>query len=336
MEWNDDIDLAKRGFTSRLIVQRVLARGWKICGFTSNKGLFLIYIPERAQPIQIFSSAPSKTSYPAAKIAQDKFITNQILAHEKLPVPAELLVDAKSSSDHQTLRSFIERYQTVVIKPLDSAHGKGITINLNHFDQLMPAIDDAILHSRGGKVLIQQQIQGFDIRIICIDYEFCEAISRRPAQVLGDGLHNIQELVAITNKHPERGENYKAKLNFIPLDKVQKYLGDEEIQRVPADGEEVRVIGVSNVGTGGERKNITTTIPEYLKDIARSACLLLQTPVCGLDFMVRSLPTVNSQAEDLDAHIIELNTCPSLLVHDDLGSPEQLAIIDRYVDFLAK
>jgi len=40
MELNSDIDLSKRKLSSRLIVERVLARGWQIVGFKSNSAFF--------------------------------------------------------------------------------------------------------------------------------------------------------------------------------------------------------------------------------------------------------------------------------------------------------
>jgi len=263
MEWDDAIDLSKRKFTSRLIVQRAFARDWKVCGFASDMGIFLLYIPGRSSPIQIFSAAPSQTSYAASKIAQDKFITNQILAYEGLPVPAELLISKIEEIDSQKLHDFLEKFSHVVVKPLDSAHGKGITLNINHYAQLESAITIAAEDSTSSKVLIQEQVQGHDLRIICIDYKFVEAISRTPARVVGDGQHNITELIILTNEKPERGENYKARFNFIPQDKVLRFLGEEEVQRVPTEGEEVQVIGVSNVGAGGERANVTSLTPEW-------------------------------------------------------------------------
>jgi len=43
-----------------------------------------------------------------------------------------------------------------------------------------------------------------------------------------------------------------------------------------------------------------------------------------------------SQPEEVGAKIIEVNSCPSMLVYDDLASAEQLGFIDKYLDFLAK
>lgn len=336
MEWNDAIDVSKCKFTSRQIVQRSLARGWKVCGFASNAGIFLLYIPGISRPVQIFSSAPFKTSYPAAKIAQDKYITNQILAFEGLPVPAEVLIDQVGDVDTQNLQKFLEEFKQVVVKPLDSAHGKGITLNISHFAQLEAAITIASEGSRSSKVLIEQQVLGHDLRLLCIDYTFVEAISRTPASVTGDGQHNITELIILTNEKPERGENYRTTLNVIPQDKVLQFLGQEEVKRIPAEGEIVPVIGVSNVGTGGVRTNVTSKIPEFLKEIANKAALILELPVCAIDFMVKDLPLVTSSPEDVGAYIIEVNSCPSMLVYDDLGSPEQLGFIDKYLDYLAK
>lgn len=336
MEWNYDIDLDKRKFTSRLIVERTLARGWKIAGFKTNPAIFLVYVPGRDKPVKIFSASPPQMPYPASKIAKDKFITNQLLGQENLPVPHELLLDIDEPLSDEVLSTFLTQNQRVVVKPLDASHGKGITVDITSVEQLTRAIDEAKRHTEKSIILVQQQIEGIDIRIVCIDYQFVDAISRIPASVVGDGQHTIKELIEITNASDERGENYKARLNVIPLDRATEYLGTERMVTVPAVREEVQVIGVSNVGMGGVRHNIKHDIPEFLKDYAIQAAKALELPVCGVDFMVRRLPKVTDTAEDLSPSIIEANECPMLTMYDDLTSDEQSAVIDRYLDYIAR
>jgi cyanophycin synthetase len=336
MEWNDAIDLSKRKFSSRLIVQRALTRGWQVCGFKSNLAIFLLYIPGRDKPVQIFSASPPQMSYPASKIAKDKYITNRILEHNDLPVPKEVLININEVPGKALLQQILKVCGTVVVKPLDASHGKGITMGVTSAAQLEAALGTARQESIRGRVLVQQQIEGLDVRVVCIDYQFVDAISRQPASVIGDGKNTVAQLIDMTNNSPERGENYRAKLNYIPVDKARAFLGDKAMARVPAVGAKAQVIGVSNIGMGGVRKNVRDVIPKFLRDMAIQAAKTLELPVCGVDFMVKNPPVVSNGFEDLQPHIIEVNECPMLTMYEQLDSAEQHAVIDRYLDYVAK
>jgi cyanophycin synthetase len=334
MEYDSEIDLSKRKYTSRLVVERCISRGWKIVGFKTNPAIFLIYVPGRDKPIKVFSASPPQMSYPASKVAKDKFITNRILEMEGLPVPNDLLVDGQNA-DPSELKKFLEINKKVVVKPLDASHGKGITVDVTTPERLKSALSEAHAEAHGDTVLIQQQIAGVDIRVVCIDYKFVDSISRIPASVVGDGTHTVAELIKLENQSEERGQNYTSKLNVIPADKAEAYLGAEAMQSLPPEGEHFQVIGVSNVGQGGIRYNIKHDIPDFLKVIAIKAAKELELPVCGVDFMVTRLPKSSDTIEDLNPHIIEANECPMLTMYDDLHSEEQNQVIDTYLDYLA-
>lgn len=336
MELNENIDLTKRKFTSRLIVERALARNWKIVGFKTNPAVFLVYIPGRKTPVQIFSASPPQISYPASKIAKDKYITNRILAERGIPVPDEMLVTLDSQAKDREIKKFLDKHKKIVVKPLDGAHGKGITVNVSNLEMLEKALAEARDNTIQDSILIQEQISGIDVRIVIINYKVIGAISRTPASVIGDGVHNIRQLIELTNASDDRGINYRAPLNIIPIDKVERFLSLEELAHTPAEDEEVQVIGVSNIGMGGLRRDIHKITSNFMKDIAIKAAKTLELPVCGIDFIIKQLPSPESTQEDLNLRVIEANACPSLPVCDDVNSPEQLAVIDNYLDYVAK
>ena len=336
MEWNNDIDLSKRKMSSRLIVQRALDRGWRVCGFKSNPAVFLCYVPGRDRPISIFSTSPPQMSYPAAKIAKDKYITNQILGAAQLPVPKEILIKKPAETNQAEIQAFLEASGKVVIKPLDASHGKGISVNVDTMEKLAEALNEARKHSTNARILAQEQLEGVDVRAVCINYDFVDAISRLPAAVVGDGQNSIRELIEITNNSDERGENYKSRLNIIPYYQVERYMGLEAMKRIPKAGEQIQVIGVSNIGMGGIRLNVRDSLPDSLKSMAVQAARILQLPVCGVDFIVKKAPTLQDDLDTLQPKIIEVNECPMLTMYEDLHSPEQGKVIDLYLDYLVE
>ena len=336
MDWDHEIDLSVRKLSARLIIERALVRGWNVCGFKSNSSVLILY-PEGRQSkgIKIFSASPPQISFAASKVAKDKYITNCILSSEGIPVPNELLVRL-NNPDNEEISAFINEYETVVVKPLDASHGNGITVGVNSSDKLRESLEKAKNASKSKLGIIQQQVEGIDIRILCIDYAFVSSITRTPASVIGDGFHSIRQLIELENQKDYRGENYSARLNVISIRDAEEYLGNDKINSVPLEGELVRVMGVSNVGKGGEALNITDKIPQFLKTYAEKIALSLDLPVCGVDFMVKQLPDADAKEAELNPYVIEANGCPMLTMYSDPYSAEQLKIIDAYLDLVGK
>src|SRR6185436_19851921 len=103
------------------------------------------------------------------KIAKDKYITNQLLSDAGLSVPAEILLSTAQikPEDIQNIEKFLKTHPKIVVKPLDSAHGKGITVNVRSIGEFKRAVDIAAEHSLRGRILAQEQIEGFDVRTVC-------------------------------------------------------------------------------------------------------------------------------------------------------------------------
>jgi D-alanine-D-alanine ligase-like ATP-grasp enzyme len=335
MQQDEEIDLSTKKFTSRLIIERARHRGWRAYGFKTNPAIFLLQIPGRELPIKIFSASPPQMSYPAGKIANDKYISSQILKQAGLPLPEDKLINTAMTFDEQALGVFLEKYGHVVVKPLDASHGSGVTIDATTLEQLRKACDEAAKYTKKKNVLVQQQVAGNDLRILCLGYEYAAAITRVPASVKGDGVHTVSELIDIENTKDYRGENYKARLNFINKERAKHYLGEAKMNEIPPSDQTVRVIGVANIGMGGERQIITNDIPDFLIEMAVKAAKILELPVCAVDFMVAVDPQKHSTPDELKPYLIELNGCPQLLISDDPYSAEQAAFIDKFLDFIS-
>jgi cyanophycin synthetase len=335
MQQDDAIDLTGRKVTARLLIRRCLERQWKVIAFEAAGGLLLVQPPERAEYLKIYSSTPPQTSRAASMMADNKFITSSILGQMGLPVPAELLIDGREEPSPEKLGDFLRQYGQVVAKPLDAAHGNGVTINIESLETLQQAITQATKYASNGWVLVQQQLTGIDVRVVCINYQFANAISRMPARVIGDGQHTVDELIAITNASSDRGPNYSARLNTIPLERVYDYLDRTVLKSVPSASQSIQVLGVANIGAGGELENITTVVPPFLQQLAEQTARALDLPVAGIDFMLKRLPTLEDSEQDLTPVIIEANASPMLAMYEDLGSTEQIVLLDKYLDFVA-
>lgn len=322
--------------TLRLMKARFIERGWSAelpyigsphCFVNRNDG---------TETLHVFSATPPTTSYPAASLANDKYGSYELLKTADIPQLDSFLANEHTTFDDQT--AFMYQHEKVVVKPVDGGHGKGITVNVDTPEKLQRALEDALQNKKSiDAAIIQKQYLHttiIDIRILCIGNEFVAAIWRIPARVNGDGVSTVRQLIEKENSHEDRGRPYYAKLAQINTEKAAEYLGDD-INRIPAQGEEVSVLGIANYGAGGETVDVTDQIPEWLRDIAVRAARVSGLAVAGVDFMLAQAPAASSTQDELEAMLIEINKCPLLAMHDMPTSGVSRNAVGRYVDYLA-
>ncbi|MEQ1773838.1 MAG: acetate--CoA ligase family protein, partial [Burkholderiales bacterium] len=87
----------------------------------------------------------------------------------------------------------------VVVKPLDSGMGLGVTVNVHSPAEVMTAFRSALKWSPKKQVIIERFLPGDDHRIMVMGGKFQWAIKRTPPEVTGDGLSSIETLIAQKN-----------------------------------------------------------------------------------------------------------------------------------------
>lgn len=316
----------------RMIRDQAIARGWKAWIYYVGNSHMRLQRPD-GKLLEIFSTTPPSLSFVAAHRADDKYFTHIALQQVGLPVSETFLL--QSNEDHiDQAKTLIAQGKKLVVKPLDAAHGNGITVGIADSAHIMPAIEFAKQYS--DKIIIQEHVeQPIDLRLTCINYKFVGAVIRVPARVQGDGLSTIAQLIDTENDSSSRGENYHRALNVIDAQQAEKYL-KSRMQEVIAAGEWTQVLGTANMGTGGETIEISDDIPQWLIAMAEKAARTIDLPVCGVDFLVKMVPAIDLTLEELSPVIIEINKCPSFFLHDTpiFGKPRNVTAM--YLDYLEK
>ena len=326
----ENISDSDLNLTMRLIRDEVVSRGWKIYLYYVGNSHALLQKPD-GSTMQIFASTPPTTSYAFGIAANNKYLSHLIHERAGLPTLRTALVTSKVTAQ-QTMDTMWESVEQVVVKPLDSGHGYGITLGLTKDGDIEGAVSFARKFSKA--VLIQEYIKNaIDIRMLCVGYTFVAAMYRIPARVLGDGKSTIAELISAENDSDRRGDGYRKPLTKINLENASGYLG-EKMKDIPPAGEWVQVIGVANLGVGGEVEDITDMIPSWLVKMAEDASRASHLPVAGVDFLLKTAPSLGSTLEDLGPKLIEINKCPALSIHEfpTTGQPRKVA--KSYVDYL--
>jgi cyanophycin synthetase len=296
-------ELEKRGIAARQVESR-------------SPKVFLEFTDKSGKRRYINGAVADKSNAVACRIADDKLATAALAERIGVPTPATIVYETPVQA-----AGFLEQYHQIVVKPLDSAHGHGVTVGVDTADKLTEAIEHAQMFS--DTVLLQQQVSGNDVRLLFIGGQLVAAAHRKPASVTGDGQHTVAELIDLTNAQPDRGEHYQKKYNVIPLAVAEAYLG-ERFTAIPNEDEEVQVIGTANVGSGGLAIDVTDELPAEAVAYGKKVIDELRMGVCGVDFII------SSEA----AYLIEINASPSFGMHAQPHEGQPRDVARAFVDWL--
>lgn len=244
----------------------------------------------------------------------DKRITRRVLTSAGLNTPAQRVVGTPEDN-----REFLKLYDRVVVKPARGEQGAGVSVDVCTPEELEQAIESA--RRAGDPVILEEMVDGQDLRIVVIDYRVVAAAVRRPPQVTGDGEHSVRALI---EKQSRRRAAATGGESRIPVDSETERCvraAGLALDDVVPPGETITVRKAANLHTGGTIHDVTADLHPRLVQAAERAAEALDIPVVGLDFMV---PSVSEPRY----WIIEANERPGLANHE----PQPTA--ERFVDLL--
>ena len=133
---------------------------------------------------------------------------------------------------------------------------------------------------------MERYVAGTDYRVLVVDGRVAAAAQLRPAAVTGDGVHDIQALVAITNADPRRGAGHARPLTRIALDSdALAHLAAQGLHpgSVPGPGTVVTLRRNANLSTGGTSTDVTDLIHPEVSAMCCRAAAAAGLDVCGVD-----------------------------------------------------
>lgn len=261
-----------------------------------------------------WESLTELTSAIAMSRCQDKEVSRSIAAHAGLIVPDQM---AEGSSQDQL--EFLESHQRVVVKPADGEQGRGITVDVQSNKELKVAIEAAKKVSN--KVLLEEFVEGNDLRIIIIEDKLVAAAVRKPPYIVGTGSLSIETLI---EKLSRRRSGATGGESQIPIDgetlRCVRQAG-YELQDVLPHGESFAVRKTANLHTGGTIHDVTEQLHPKLSEAAIRLAQAIRIPVVGIDFIVNDVT-------EPDYYFIEANERPGLANHE----PQPTA--EKFIDLL--
>ena len=149
------------------------------------------------------------TSSIAMSRCNDRRTTARILEAAGLLVPDQHLASTPTRN-----QEFLEKHGSVVVKPCIGELSIGTTVGVTNPEDLQKAVRFA--KKAHPDVLIEEMVQGQDLRVVVIDHEVVAAATRRPPVIIGNGEHTILELIKKQSRRREYATQGEAK---IPVDK---------------------------------------------------------------------------------------------------------------------
>lgn len=285
---------------SRIIVDEARSRGINVEVLDDEEGYFKL--SRGGKSIVCRESLSELTSAVAMSRCQDKLVTHRWLSKAGFPTPAFQLAGTSATN-----RAFLDRWNKIVVKPVDGEQGKGITVGVEDAADIPAAIKKARRYC--DRVLLESFHQGHDLRVIVINDEVVAAAVRRRARIVGDGQNNAKTLIEKQSRRRSAATEGESR---IPVDnETEKCLAEKgyTLNDIIPLGESLAVRKTANLHTGGTLNDVTAKLHPALKEAAEKAAQRLHIPVVGLDFIIEA-------ADQPDFVIIEANERPGLANHE--------------------
>ena len=303
---------------ARIIAAEAMRRGIHVEVFDVAGGF--MRLTQGGRSVRCRESLSELTSAVAMSICDDKAATRRIVERAGVCVPEQMMA-AKDGAEGERARrlEFLERHRRVVVKPARGEQGRGVAVGLTRIEDLDDAVRDA--RAAGSPVLIEQMVDGEDLRIVVIDYRVVAAAVRQRPAVIGDGRHTVAELIEHQSRRRAAATGGESR---IPIDAQTTRLlaqAGRDLSTVLPPGKRIEVRGTANLHTGGTIHDVTEHLHPGLARAAVTVARAIDIPVVGVDFMVRS-PIEPQYA------FIEANERPGLANHEPRPTAE------RFVDLL--
>lgn len=276
---------------------------------------------------RIQATVTSETSSIGVELACDKEDTKYLLEQAEVEVPRGEIISKESS-----LKDSCNNIgYPLVIKPIDGNHGRGITVDINSYEDALQGFRAA--KEVSGRIIIEKYVTGADYRLLVINNTLVAAALRSPAHVIGDGKSTIEDLVAEVNKDPRRGYGHEKELTAITINDLTKTIISDagyDVDSVLAEGEKLILKDTANLSTGGTAEDVTDIVHPANVAMAERISKIIDLDICGIDIMTTD---ISKPLSETGGAVLEVNAGPGFRMHlaPTEGLPRNVAapVVDK-------
>lgn len=268
--------------------------------------------------------------YNMSIIAGNKYYTKRILKENNINVPEGKIFNI---DEYDSIIKYINSLNyNVVIKPVFGSHGYDIFMNIKEQKDIDYALE-MIKNNGNNLILVEEFFDANEYRVFYTKNNDYAVLWRKPAFVVGDGIHNIKELIEIENyKRMNPRINTMCEIycdEIMDLYFLQKNIKYTDIPKI---NEEVQVRPNSNIALGGTPIDKTDEVDKSVLDICKNVLNSFPgVPYLGIDFMTKNISVKNNYN---DYRILEVNTVPGVDMHFRPGIGKSRNIAKYIVDLI--
>jgi D-alanine-D-alanine ligase-like ATP-grasp enzyme len=215
----------------------------------------------------------------------------------------------------------------VYLKPVDGSKGAGVH-RCDTSDQVRAALDGYAAR-RVRVALVEEAVPLPDYRLVVLHGELISAYRRTPLTVVGDGRATVLELaIALQHRFQLTGRDSVLDLDDRRIDACLKRAGLDR-DAVPSTGRSVALHDISNLSTGGTAQDVTGSVANRWRALARDVVAGFGLCFAGVDLACSDI-----HRSDADYSVLEINAAPGLDHYAAVGARQQQIVHDLYAKVL--
>lgn len=266
-------------------------------------------ISNKNKTIRFYYAMNSLNDSVATSLSQNKSATNTLLRRAHLPVFDQAWFTRKTQKE---INHYIKKIHfPIVVKPASGLQGHGITVNIRTAQTLHLAVAHAFEYDQ--RVIIEKYYPGTDYRVLVCQGKVLALTHRLPAQVIGDGVHTIEELITRANKALPK------KILIDQEIKNRLLEHDVTLHTILDPDEHVILRYRANAALGGTTINIDPkqAHPDNLRACVQ-AVATVGLKLAGVDFMTTD---ITQSYRKTKGGITEINHNPAIDIHSSATNP---------------
>lgn len=293
----------------RYLLVEAKRRGYAVSaiatGLKKPKRIYQIEHGDRVMNI-LGSNFYEDIPYYATFVTTRKSVAHAFFGHLGLPVPITKVFH--TIDEAISLWKDVFSQGPVVLKPENADLGTHVHLDVKQQVELENAAETILKDHDAG--LIQEHLEGKDLRIQAVGGHCFAAALRVPAHVEGNGKDTIRMLI-------DRKNEKKALFNpetLIDIDKdVEQLLKDQghSLDAVPEKGSIIQLRKIANIHRGADAVDVTDILHQSFHGLIADLAKRLSVRTFALDCIVQD-PAKPAEAPNLK--ILEINT-PCLWAH---------------------
>jgi D-alanine-D-alanine ligase-like ATP-grasp enzyme len=308
---NGDLKFEAISPSIRLILKTAKEYGIK-CQEIPYVGMFVL--THRGKKSYLHAQPPTGNDRTSMYCCKNKAITKLMLSSKNISVPKGFVI-TKSDTINYWKSVYKALNKPLVVKPIDTSEASNVHANITTLQEFISATKEIFKYfgELNQNLLVEEMFKGTEYRILATRDKVIGIMSRIPANVIGDGIHTIKELVSLKNKHPWRGSGYilkKIKLEKAEIIHLKK--SGWNISDIPPKKQQVYLRNTSplNIDQGGDTIDCTSIAhPSVAKIAMRAVRAIPGLTWAGMDFFSRDISKIQ---EPKDYIVLEINTSPNI------------------------